>query len=304
MSQNKKAMNFYENNEIDKALEIFKQEVLHNKGVQSLNNLAWVLYKEEENTQDAVPLLKEAILRNPSSHFPYNLLGEIYVESANWNSAIPMLMKAIDIKPTIEAFNNLAVAYYHKGDKTRASEYFNHASKPSDYKKYSYVNCLVELGKYEEAESVLDTFSEKAEEFVGEVELADLYADVNAFLKANKSFEKGWERYWKEPNWVSRYIYCLVQTGEIEKAKKVLDNLIKEKHLELQESYEEECDENWTEEDKEQDIQEIKADIMQYGQMIEQAINGIKVPLPFEPQVDTACYLFGCERHGHSEYMD
>lgn len=304
MSQNTKAIKFYENNELDKAWEIFKQEIRNNRGVQSLNNFAWMLYREEENTQAAIPLLKEVIASTPSSHFPYNLLGEIYITIADWDSAIPILIKAIELEPTLEAYNNLGVAYYHKDEKSKALQCFFHASKPSEYTMYSYVKCLADLERYEEAESILDTFSDKEGDFVGAVDLADLYAEINANHKANFWFEKGWASYWKEPNWVSRYTYCLIQTGEREKARRVLDNLIKDKQIELQESYEEECDETWTEEDKKEDMEEIQMHIKLYEQMLEQAINGIKEPMEYAPQVEKACYLFGCERHGHPEYND
>ncbi|TRZ39971.1 hypothetical protein CEQ21_03245 [Niallia circulans] len=304
MNLNAKAIELYENNELDQALLLFKEAVRQERNVQSLHNLAWMLCYEEDDFLQAIVLLEEAIVKEPNSHFPYHLLGEIYIRIEKPDKAIPILKRGMEMLSTKEAYNNLGVAFFQAGDKANASAFFLKASGSSDYALYSHVKCLIELGSNDRAELLLDTFTIEDEEFVGEVDLADLYAEINSFMKANHWYDKGWEEYFKEPHWVSRYIYCLVQAGEIEKARNIVESLIKEKQLELEEGFGDECFDDWTEEEKEEEIKELKTHIIEYEKMIDAAIEGIKEPLHFEPQIQTACYLFGCKRHGNPEVKE
>jgi tetratricopeptide (TPR) repeat protein len=105
----------------------------------------------------------------------------------------------------------LAVAIYHLGNLEDASECFLLASENSDYAMYTHVKCLIELGNLDDAKIKLDSFSENDDEFVGSVDLADLYVELGSYKEAIEWFEKGWNDYWKEPCWVSRYVYSLMK---------------------------------------------------------------------------------------------
>ncbi|MEI2368906.1 tetratricopeptide repeat protein [Niallia circulans] len=303
MNINKKAIELLEENKYDESLKLFQEAVEKTRDVQSLNNLAWIYCHEEDDDNSALPLLEEAIKMNPHSHFPYNLKGEIYCRQEKWESAKDILEKAISIQPTKTAYNNLAVANYHLGNIEDASKYFLLASEPSDLALYSHVKCLIELDNKSEAKRKLDTFSEDDDEFVGEVDVAELYVELDCYKEAIMWFEKGWNSYWKQPNWISRYVYSLLKMNNPTRSQELLNEAINEKIEEIKDAHEEECDEDWTESDKQVHIKELLIEKKEYEQMIEK-ISFCYVPkLEFDTSYQKACYLFGCNRHNHSEYQ-
>lgn len=291
-----------EENKYDESLKLFKEAAERLRDVQSLNNLAWIYCYEEEDDTLAFPLLVEVIDMNPNSHFPYNLLGEIYFRQEEWASVKEILQKSIAITPSKAAYNNLAVANYHLGNIKAASAYFLLASEPSDYAMYSHIKCLIELGDRREAKRKLDTFSEKDDEFVGEVEVADLYVELGCYEEAIKWFEKGWAVYAKEPNWISRYIYSLIKMNQLTLSQELLNELINEKTQEIKETKEEECEEDWSEKDKEIEISKRMEEKKEFEQMLVKITSGYVPNMEFEPFIQTACYLYGCSRHNHPEY--
>lgn len=177
MNINQKAIDLLEKNEYEDALMLFQKAVYESRNVQSLTNLACVYCYEEYDDTKALGLVEEAINMNSTSHFPYNLLGEIYIRQEKWKYAKDILLKSISTFPSKTAYNNLAVANYHLGNIKDASKYFLLASENSDYTMYSHVKCLIELGNISDAKLKLDTFSENDDEFVGEVDVADLYVE-------------------------------------------------------------------------------------------------------------------------------
>ncbi|MBP2243274.1 tetratricopeptide (TPR) repeat protein [Cytobacillus eiseniae] len=303
MNLNQKAIALLEENKYDESLKVFKEAVERSRDVQSLHNLAWIYCSEEEDDSLAFPLLMEVIHMNPQSYFPYNLLGEIYFRQEKWEWVKEILQKSISIKPSEMAYNNLAVANYHLGNKKDAADYFLLASEPSDYAMYSHVKCLIELGNTGEAKRILDAFSETDDDFVGEVDVADLYVEMGCYEEAIKWFEKGWEAYYKQPNWISRYIYSLVKMDQITQCDELLDELIYEKAEEIKEAYEEECEEGWSELDKENQLKELIEEKQEFEQMLVKIKSGYVPIMEFTPNIQTACYLFGCSRHNHPEYQ-
>jgi tetratricopeptide (TPR) repeat protein len=301
---NQKAIEFLEENQYDESLKLFKKAVEISRDVQSLNNLAWIYCHEEDDDTSALSLLEEAINMNPKSHFPYNLLGEIYCRQEKWESAKDILEKAISVQPSKTAYNNLAVANYHLGNIEDASKYFLLASEPSDFALYSHVKCLIKLGNNSEAKRQLDTFSDRDDEFVGEVDVADLYVELDHYKDAIKWFEKGWNSYWKQPNWISRYIYSLLKMNNPTRSQGLLHEAINEKIEEIKDAYEEECDEDWSESDKQTRTKELLDEKKEYEQMIEKISSGYVPTMEFDTSIQKACYLFGCNRHNHLDYQE
>jgi DNA repair exonuclease SbcCD ATPase subunit len=167
---------------------------------------------------------------------------------------------------------------------------------------YSHVICLTKLGQIAEAKRTLDEFSEEADDFVGEIEVADVYVELGYFHQAIQWFEKGWNSYWRQPDWVSRYIYSLHKVDNETRAQEILNEAIQQKSEELQEASEEVCDEDWTEIEKENHIEQLRSEIEEYGNMIERISKGYIPLMKFDTSIYTACYLFGCKRHNHPEY--
>lgn len=304
MNINEQALELFEQNEYEKALELFQQAVKESRNIQSLSNLAWMYSYEEEDDHKALELLKEVILMNPSSYFPYNLFGEISLREKKWKLASDILSTSISIKPSKEAYQNLAVAKYHLGELEEASAYFLFAAGNSDVVMFDHVKCLIELKKKTKAKEKLDAFDEEADDFIGEIDMADLYVELECFNEAIQWFEKGWEEYWKTPNWISRFIYALFKTNNRTRMNEVINEAILQKEEEIRFAQEEECDEDWTQSDNEEHIKELLAEKYEYEHMVNRISSGYIPLLEFEPAITGACYLFGCKRHSHAEYRE
>lgn len=87
MNINEKAIEMFEQNKYEEAMELFQQAVHKSRGVQFLNNLAWMYFYEEENDDKALELIREVVKLNPSSYFPYSILGDIYMKQEKWTEA-------------------------------------------------------------------------------------------------------------------------------------------------------------------------------------------------------------------------
>lgn len=303
MNINQKAIESLENNEYDAALALFKEAVSESRNVQSLTNLAWIYYHEEYDPEAALELVQEAISLNPASHFPYNLLGEIYIELEKWEDASKVLVNSIAIQPSKEAYNNLAIANYHLGELKGAAASFLKSAGPSDYAMYSHINCLIELGKTAEAKRKLDAFSENDDEFVGEVHVADLYFELQCYSEAVHWYEQSWGTWHKTPDWVCSYIYSLIHTDSLNRAVEIVNECIQLRVDDIQEEQAEECSEDWTESEKSEYIKQLEADRQEYESMIKKISSGYVPPLKFTTSLSSSCYLFGCSRHNHPEYI-
>lgn len=304
MNTNQKAIDFFDKNDYETAMKHFHLAVKESRDIQSLHNLAWMYSYEVEDDEKALVFIKDAMDMGPSSHFPYNLLGEIYLRQEKWQLASDAFENSILIRPSDEAYHNLAIAKYHLGDVKEAAEYFLRVAGNSDEMMYSHVQCLVKLGKKTEALEKLDAFSEEAEEFVGEIALADLYVELDCFKEAIHWFEKGRKDYSGNPYWVSRFAYALFMTNNITRIYEVANEAIQQKDEEIREACEEECEDNWKANDKEEYIEQLLEEKNKYELMVEKILSG-QIPLmEFETSMTGACYLFGCQQHNHPEYRE
>ncbi|MBU5354835.1 bacterial transcriptional activator domain-containing protein [Paenibacillus barcinonensis] len=304
MSKNQRAIECYENNEYDAALALFRAALSESRDVQSLTNLAWIYYHEEGDVEAAMELLQEALNLNPTSHFPYSLLGELLVREQRWAEGAAVLLRSIAIETSKEAVNNLAVAKYHLGEWDQAAALFLQSAEPSDYAMYSHIYCLIKMGRMNEAKHKLHAFSEQDEHFAGEVHVAELYVELQCFSEAVHWFKKSWNTYYKSPDWVCRYIYALVQMNAMQAAIEITEQCIQLKQEDIEEEQAELCDEEWTESDKAVYLKQLEMEKQEYMQILAKISEGYVPPLDFMTSVNSACYLFGCSRHGHSEYKD
>ncbi|MEN1938166.1 hypothetical protein AAIE21_21935 [Paenibacillus sp. 102] len=303
MNLNQQAIELLEKNEYEEAFKLFERALQVSRDVQSLNNLAWIYSYEEDDIENALVLIREAIDMKPKSYFPYNLLGEIYIKKKMWGDASNILLQSIAIQPSIEAYKNLGIAKYHLRELEEASKYFLMGASNSDYYMYSHIKCLIELGKATEAKNTLDSFSEDDNDFVGAIEVAELYVEMGCFKEATVWFEKGRKEYGNEPNWISRYIYSLLKENALTYAEEIISKVIEQTDELIQEILDEECDEAWTESDKEERVRELVQDKEEYCHMIEKIMSGYIPQMEFEIPLATDCYLFGCRRHNHPEYQ-
>ncbi|WP_137790883.1 tetratricopeptide repeat protein [Bacillus sp. E(2018)] len=214
INTNKEAIQQLEENNLEQAMKLFHKAVLEKRDIQLLTNLAWVIWREEDDLERALSLASEAVDLRPISHFPYSLCGELLLENKRYEDALKMLQQAISIEPTNITHHNLGVAYYYLGETAKAATHFGLAAGKSDYTLYNQVKCLIELGEKGEALRLTQTFDENAEDFIGTIDLAELYAEIGLHEEAVHWFEKGWNEYYLQPNWVGMYVYCLLQSKQ------------------------------------------------------------------------------------------
>ncbi|MFD1030784.1 tetratricopeptide repeat protein [Metaplanococcus flavidus] len=302
MTLNKQANEAYVNYEYEKALALFQEAARKFRDVQSMNNLACFIWAEEEDAEQALDLLEETMGLGAASHFPYSLMGEIYTKQGQWSKANELLLKALTIEPTKAAYQNLAVANYQLGYMEEAAAYFLLAADQSDFSLYSHAKCLIEIGKKAEAIKVLDTFSEVDEEFVGAVDLADLYLEAGEKELAVLWFEKGWDHYYREPSWINRYVSALFKLERRRDAQEIIRKAIALNTVDLEEIKGQEVDEDWTISDKQEAIEEHLQKEKEYREVWNLLLSGHVPEMDFEPSYKSACYLFGCLRHNHEEY--
>jgi predicted Zn-dependent protease len=301
---NQAAVEALESADYDRALVLFEQAVRESRGVQALTNLAWFYYHEEGRTEDAIEAAQEAIRLRPASPFPYNLLGEIYVEQGRWEEAASLLRQAIAIEPTQAAYTNLAITSYHLGQVEEASALFLLSAEPSDYTLYSHIHCLIKLGHTAEAKQKLDAFSPDDEEYAGEIYVADLYVELQCDSEAVRWFAQGWSGWAKTPDWVSRYVYALLRMGAEATAAEIVQQCLQMQAAAIEEEYAEPCDEDWPESAKSASFAQLEADQQDYASLLSRLAAGYVPPLRFTTSLRSGCYLFGCTRHGHPEYVD
>ncbi|GAB6992374.1 tetratricopeptide repeat protein [Paenibacillus pini] len=302
MNTNLRAIELLEANKYDESFMLFKKAVAESRDVQSLTNVAWIYSYEEDDDETALAFILEAINLKPISYFPYSLLGEIYLKQQRWQEASNVLLQSIAIHPSVGAYQNLGVAKYHLRELEEASQYFLRGANDSDQSMYSHVKCLIELGQLGEAQRKLALFSDKDEEFVGEIEVAELYVEIGSFEQAIQWFEKGWQSYWKQPNWVNRFIYSLLQTNNISRAQEIVNDVIQDKNEEIETDHDAEYDEHWTEQDQEEYINQLLLERNEYELILERMSSGYIPVMVFNTSMYTGCYLFGCKRHNHPEY--
>lgn len=60
---------------------------------------------------------------------------------------------------------------------------------------YSYIKCLIDLGRTKEAKEKLDFINKGSYHLIGEIEIADLYVELDCYNEAIEWFEKGYNAY-------------------------------------------------------------------------------------------------------------
>lgn len=307
-----------ETGDFEKALIILKKAAANNPSFQILNNLAYFYFHEGdvcdgiwvESKDKAIEILKQVIILNPPSHFPYSLLGEIYLSKSIYDEAEDALKKAINIKETVENNNNLGVALFKKKRYQTASEYFFKAhSLKNDidysYQPYlSYGICLSMTGRKKEAEWVVEFLLNSGELNLRDndnlgidlLDIAKMYFYNENYVKAAEFFPLAIEKYYVSSYEFCMYEYTLVLLNMLEEADSFYNKTISY-NRELIEDISEDTD--MGEHNKNETVKSLKFDAEQYEKLYHQIKNGYKPSFMFEPQIEEACYLFGCIRHNN-----
>jgi tetratricopeptide (TPR) repeat protein len=303
MTLNKEALMLFENNQYDEALHLFEEAVKVERTVQSLNNLAWIYLYEEEDLYRAKMNLEEVMEQKPKSHFPYNMLGEIAIKEKRWIEAKEILMKSLALLPSTEAIHNLAVSHYYVGDFQKAAEGFNKIAKDADVIRWYEVMARIQYKDVPTAKSILNRWNDQSDDYIGAIEAADAYLEMECFEEARFMFEKEWDQYMVSPYIIGRYAYTLFQLGDLHTCLEIINQAIEVKKTEIIEEQQEPCDEHWIVTDKTERVAELQLEKIELDQLFVKIQSGFRPPLGFELESTGGCYLFGCQQPQHLEYI-
>jgi tetratricopeptide (TPR) repeat protein len=304
-------------NEYEEALKYFKHAAHINPSVQSLNNLAYFYYKEGEPVEDggwryredkAIELLEKALELEPNSHFPYALLGEIYTANKDYNRAKVLLNKSISIKPTLANLNNMGVCCFYTSSLEEAFRYFNLASLKrssvavSPFPLISSGICVARLGRISEAINIaqeLIGFCKETDLFFEEDDVADLYYEIEDYKRVSELYEVSKLGY--STLWIPSFLYSLERIGNSIRMNEVFGDVIRSAQKDIEDTLIDE-DEDWSQTEKQEYIDGVKADISFYEKSLQNILNGQRPSLEYQPSIESTCYLFGCIRHNNPHF--
>lgn len=304
VTENTRALILLEQNEYDEAFALIKNLANESPSVQSLNNLAWFILREEEDREAARQLLEQVLSLQPQSSFPYMMLGEIALHNKQYVEAKLYLQQALHFQQTAEATYNLAITYFHLGEFEQAAKTFSNCEGDSGLTQLHEVVCWIHAGQTEKAKALLDNWNEESNDYTGAIEMADVYIELGCFAEARVQFEKEWNQYYVTPYIVSRYAYTLWQLEDFDACQKVILQAIQQKKEEIVEERQRELDEHWSAQDRDECLIECNEELKVLEMLLLRLEQGVVPPFEYDMYPDGGCQLFGCPQHGHLEYEE
>ena len=294
----------FEQNEYIKAFAILKKLAEEFPSVQSLNNVAWMYLHEEEEMDEAEKVLEQAIKLHPQSPFPYMMLGEIALHKRRFECAKTYLEIALVHGYTEEAMYNLAITHFKLGEYRKAAQQFAKSIGGSGMAQLHQVVAWMYAGEQEKAKRLLDDWDEEAYDYTGAIEIADVYLEMQHYEEACKQFEKEWQSSINSPYIVSRFAYTMWQLGDVEACQSIIQQASLETGKVIDEVQREECDEHWTVQDKEEQIEELTQEKRVLDALFDRLQNGFVPVFEYDMYQMGGCQLFGCPQHGNAEYEE
>ena len=299
-SGNAKALLLLEQGEYEEAFTLFEKLVEEHREVQSLNNLAF-MYIDVEEYQKAKALLEEVLILNPKTYFPYNMLGEIALAEGDLALAESYLIKSLSIQFSDEAAHNLGIVYFYQGHYLKAASCFAKCTNPFDMSKSYEVYSWLKAGQYLKVKEILASWRPEINQFVTTTQIADFYIEIGEYSLAKEWFLIDWSNGYNPLYNVLRFTYTLMQLGEEESARKIVDKALTLKARQIMQE-QKEVWEDTTDEDKERWLAELQGHKDMLQPLVEQIKQGYIPPFEFDLFPISDCYLFGSKRHGHPEY--
>lgn len=304
ISENTRALILLEQNEYDEAFTLMKKLASDAPSVQSLNNLAWFMLREEEDREAAKILLEEVLTLQPQSSFPYMMLGEIALHNKQHEEAKLYLRQANVFHVTEEATYNLAIAYFQLGEFEQAAKSFSRCEGESGMTQLHEVVSLLYAGQTDKAKALLQNWNEEADDYTGAIEITDVYVELGCYHEAREQFEKEWNQYHIMPYIVSRYANTLWQLQETDACQQVVQQAIQQKKEEIIDEQQRELDEHWSAQDREECIAECNEQLKVLEMLLPSLEQGVVPSFEYEMYPNGGCQLFGCMQHGHPEYEE
>lgn len=304
VTENTRALILLEQNAYNEAFALIKKLANESPSVQSLNNLAWFILREEEDREAARQLLEQVLRLQPQSSFPYMMLGEIALHNKQYEATKHYLQQALHFQEKEEATYNLAIAHFQLGEFEQAAQTFSKCEGDSGITQLHEVVSWMHADKTEKAKTLLDNWNEESGDYTGAIEIADVYIELDCFAEARVQFEKEWNHYYVMPYTVSRYAYTLWQLGDLAACQQIVEQAIQQKKEEIVEEQQRELDEHWSAQDREECLVECNEQLKTLEMLLPSFEQGVVPSFEYDMYPDGGCQLFGCPQHGHSEYKE
>jgi len=159
----KRGVEFYQNNEIDKAIEEFLKLVEEKPDFGPGYYNLGTCYLAKEDYPKAEKYLKKALEYFPDNAQLYINLSTVYVETEQADKAEEMFQQLTQLSPTAETYFNIGVQYYNRQQPEKAVEYFRKTIELNPKFAMAYYDlglALVSLDKLEEAVSFFEKYLE------------------------------------------------------------------------------------------------------------------------------------------------
>lgn len=296
----KKALQYFVDNEYDKAFARVKQLVANERTIENLHNLAWFYMHEEEKPICAKPLAEEVVVQQPNHVFPYALYGQILAHLGEYKLAEQMLEKALQMERLPVILHNLAYVYAENRKWQQAAQCLVEIAEPSSYEKL--YELYYRLQADEDILPYIRQWSDEDDHFIGWSELAELLIEMGEFTMAVDYFEREWGEVIFSSYAIERYSYSLWKLGKVERMDAILATALRHIREMIVEVENESVEPNWTAEDKAERLQELQAEFQQIQCLPRRLQQGYIPPLEMNFYVHGGCLLFGCPQHQHPYY--
>ena len=304
VSENKWALILFESNQYDEAFTLLEKLAHEKPSVESLNNYAYLLLREEEEYERAWDVLQQALLLQPQSDFPYLMLGELAIHFKYFKEAETYLQKALQFRKSEVAIHNIGISQYFLGKYEQAAQAFSQCTGDSGTVQLYEVVSWMRAGHTGKAKSLLNAWNKASDDYTGAIEIADVYVELGCYEEAHTYFAKEWKEYYLEPYTISRYAYTLWQLGHIEVCHQIVQQAIVNKKEEIIDVQQSELDEHWSQSDRAERLIELQLELNELHSLTERLAQRFVPAFQFELSSTTGCQLFGCPLHGHPEYKE
>jgi len=113
-------------------IKAFNKALYYVLNIVIVGFLAFQSYTYTQVWSDSLTLYNDILAKNPEAVYAYNNRAEIHLSNGNQDLALKDYKKATEIKPDYhEAYYNMGLIYYDRGENEKALEVFNKAVKYS-----------------------------------------------------------------------------------------------------------------------------------------------------------------------------
>ena len=264
-------------------------------------NLAF-LYESNDDQKNSLYYLEEAIKLNPNIPNAYNELARIRMENNFSGDILSLFERAYSLGSKMKYQYNYAVALFQYGYILKAKALFEGLLPKYENERlvlYGYGVCCFYTGNKRKAIEIANKLAQgKNDDYIAESEIADLYFLCEEYSRHNEMYDNSEFGYSLDIKWLAPYFYCLKVQGKMEELQVKLTEVITEKNDEIMKIEVEELDDEFTETEKNENIQECQKEKNEIIITLKKIIDeNYKPEIKIKLWLMYGCYMIDCPRH-------